>query len=495
MTKFNQQRRLEDLHIAEKHHVISSPRRGHPVKIAAARTSHASSTSRSPSSPSKGSPGFDVINSKIPRQQRTHTIYRKDSDPSMSSHPSPRQQSLKSPSPSRDSSAFQPPKAQRSLGSDNGICNQRSHSSVKQQVQQLSKPKPRHSPDAQSQARASAELMLQANAVLEELDQSLLLAAEAAAAEVAASAARPFSDSRALPKPPATLPSPQPTSPRSPLVPRVVSSASPRVHIQSQQLERSREEPGSSPLAGHNPSPQSLRHRCASMPTQQHTDTSSSLYTLSHSLAQLRQACTVDPDPADNRDEQHQQGQGQEAQQLTIKSPAAHKAETRAGQASLGAEHALPDTACEPAHDAQEHGQSSCHNGRSNGLASPERSESGISHVSQGRSVQGPSVDQHLPSLHTMPVGKSGSKAAEALADTDSRADVSNTPGSLCKEGLPGAALLSGLHPSDGTAKAALHLASLAKAVNEVPGRSIARAMSSPPGALPWPSLPCPALP
>ena len=531
MTKFNQQRRLEDRHIAEKHHVVKSPRKGPPAKITLARASHASSTSHSPSSHSRGSPAFDVISSKIPRQQRTHAIYRRDSDPTSSAGPSPhRQPPLKSPSPNRDSTAGQQAKAQRSLGSDNGICNQGSLDSAKQQVQQLFKPKPRRSPSAHSQARASAELMLQANAVLQELDHSLLQAAEAASAEVAAAAARSASqhDSTAVPRRPVS-PSPQANSPPSPLVPRVASSASPRVHVQSQQQKSGRLELGSGFPPG--PSPQPLQHRSFSMPAQQVTHPPSSIHTLSHSLAQLRQACVVDRDDTDNnRDKQEQQQQPEQlAQRLTTQSPPLlTKAEPPAAQPGLAAEHAMPDAASEPvsdahepasdAHepvndarepvsDAHEPGQRRCHADRSKGLASPERSGSGISPMLQGRSVQGPCGNQScLPDLAMASLEEPGLKAPMAQADTDSM-DIDHRSGSLSKDSLQGVALLSVLHPSHQNAKAehaskalqpaVSETAALAKALSEASGRSSARAASSPPGALPpqCPALPCPVSP
>ena len=489
---------------------MKSPRKGPPAKIPLARASHASSTSHSPSSHSRGSPAFDVISSKIPRQQRTHAIYRRDSDPASSAGPSPhRQQPLKSPSPDRDSTAGQNPKAQRSLGSDNGICNQGSLDSGKQQVQQLFKPKPRRSPSAQSQARASAELMLQANAVLQELDHSLLQAAQAASAEVAAAAAQPASqhDSTAAPKRPVS-PSPPANSPPSPVVPRLASSASPRVHVQSQQRESGRLGLGSSNPPGPRAPPQPLQHRSFSVPAQQVTHGPSSMHTLSHSLAQLRQACIVDRfDTHDNTDKQKQRQQPEQlAQRLTTQSPPLlNTAEPPATQPALAAEHAMPDAASEPVSDAHEPGQRHCHAERSKRLASPERSESRISHMSQGRSVQGPSGNQsRLPDLASEPLEEPGLKAAMAQADIDSM-EIDHRCGTLSKEGVQGAALSPVLHPCDHNAQAehagdalqpaAFDNAALATAVSEASGTSPARAVSSPLGALPHNALPRPALP
>ena len=495
---------------------MKSPKKGPPARIAVARASHASSTSHSPSSQSRGSPRFDVINSKIPRQQRTHAIYRRNSDPSSSAGPSPhRQQAVKSPSPNRHSTAGQPAKAQRSLGSDNGICNQHSLNSAKQQVQQRFQPKPRRSPNVQSQARASAELMLQANAVLQELDQSLLQAAEVASAEVAAATAEPASqhDSTAVPKRPVPL-SLRATSPHSPVVPRVTSSASPRIHVQSQQRECGRLGPSSSTPTG--PSPQPLQCPSFSMPAQQSTDAHSSIHSLSHSLAQLRQACNVGSTHTNrNRDKQEQQQRPEQlAQQLTTKSPPLlSNAEPPATQPGLAAEHATPDAASGSVSDAYELGQKPCHAERSKGQASPERSDTGISHMSQGRSIQGLSRDQpHLPNLTTAPLDKPGSEAASAQADTDSM-EIDHRSGSLSQKSLQGDALPTLLHPSDSNLKAghagtallpvASDTAAFGKTLSAASGRSPTKAMSSPPGALthnalpclmPWPAMPCPGL-
>ena len=489
MTKFNQQRRLEDRHIAEKHHIIKSPRKGAPARIAVARASHASSTSHSPSSHSRRSPGFDVIGSSIPRQQRTHAIYRRDSDPSSSAGPSPnRQQALKSPSPNRHSTAGQPAKAQRSLGSDNGICKQGSLDSAKQQVQQLFKPKPQRSPSAQSQARASAELMLQANAVLQELDQSLLQVAEAASAEVAAATAAPASqrDSTAVPKRPVSSSSPRVSSPQLPVVPRVMSSAIPRLRVQAQKQECDGLGPGSSTSLGLSPPPQPLQHRSFSMPAQQPPNASSSVDTLSHSQAQLRQARLVDRAHMDNNTDQ--QAQQQQPQQLTTQSPPLlSKAE--------------PGSVT----DAHEFGQEPCHAETSKGLPSPERSDTGTSHMSQDRPGQGLSGNQSHPAdLAVAALEEPGSKAASAQADTDST-QVDHRSGSLSKESVQGIALPSVLHPSDHNAKAAhagtaphpaaSDTAALAKALSEASGRSPRKATSNPPGALPHNALSCPALP
>ena len=505
MTKFNQQRRLEDRHIAEKHHVVKSPRKGPPARTAVARASHASSTSHSPPSHSRGSPGFDVISSKIPRQQRTHAIYRRDSDPSSSAGPSPhRQQAVKSPSPNRHSTAGQPARAQRPMGSNNDICEQSSLDSANQQVQQLFKPKPRRSPHAQ--ARASAQLMLQANAVLQELDHSLLQAAEAASAEVAAAAARPAPqhDSTAALTPPVSS-SPRAVSPRLPAVPRVASSASPRVRVQSQQQGFGRLGLGSSTPPGPSPPPQPLQHRSFSMPTQQLAPAPQRVHTLSHALAQLRQAPLDRATSNDNRDKQEQQQQPEQlAQRLTTKSlPLLSKAEPPATQPSLAAQHTMPDAASEPVSDADELSQR--HAERSKGVASPERSETGFSHMSQGRSMQGPSGNQpHLPNLATVPLEESGSQAAVKPAETDSM-EIKRRSGSLSKESLLGVALPNVLQPFDQSAKAghagtplkpaASDTAAMAEALSEASGRSSPRAMSSPPGALPHNALPCSALP
>ncbi|KAL3148856.1 hypothetical protein ABBQ32_001730 [Trebouxia sp. C0010 RCD-2024] len=502
MTKFNQERRLEDRHIAEKHHVLSSPTKGGPPRVATGRASHSSSRSQSTPAHSKGSRLFDVISSKIPRQQRTHATYRRDSDPSLSTSPPINQQPLESPSPDRQSrSASQRIKSQRSLGSDNG--NQSSHSSAKQQVRQPSQRKALRSSPVRSQAQASAKLMLQANAVLEELDHSLLLAAEVASAEVAAAelaataAARPSSgqNSKALPSSPVHT-SPHTSSPRSPGPPRVVSSASPRDRMQSQEQSWRTQQFGNNPPVG--PPMLSLQQRSFSVPTHQHPGTapSTTLCSLAHTLAQLRQPPTLTPADSTTARDQHQQGpqqQGQLAQGGTINPPAAllqAKAEDSPPQPSSGAEDALPDAA-QASEATLEPGHCQRPAGNPDMAPSLKRSVSGASGVSQGRSMQGVSGEQQLPTLDTKPVVESGSTAAVAPAET---VDFEARPATSCREDLFGSALPSVLHAPDQTGPAgaastlqpaASDTAASSKAVSQEPAvRPAAKAVSSPLGTL-----------
>lgn len=483
MTKFNQERRLEDRHIAEKHHVLTSPSRGTLARSATGRASLGSSKSHSTSSRSKGSRGFDVISSKIPRQQRTHATYRRDSDPSLSSHLATQQQPLKSPSPQRHSmSPCQGLNTQRSLGSD----NQSSHSSAKQQVQQLSRRKPLRSPPSKSQAKESAELMLQANAVLHKLDQSLLWAAEAASAELAASGTRPSSghNSRALPPSPLP-PSPHARSPSSSVPPRVVSSASPRDHTRSKEQDWGGQDSGSNPPVG--PSPVCLQQRSFSTPTQQCNGTPpSSLCSLAHSLAQMRHAAAVKPTDSTDRVnwDQQRQTQQQQGQHGSIKSPTDLRhptAEDPPTHASSGAEDALPDAVSELTREAS---QSQCPAEPSDEAGHSKGAASGASGVSQDNPVPGLSGGQQPPALRdTTPVDESGSQAAGGE-------DI-NKPGTSCREDPIGTALPPVLQVSDHTAKtgparqpAASDTAASGKAVSEAAVKLPVRPMSAPPGTL-----------
>ncbi len=166
MTKFNQQRRLEDQRIAEKQlHGIKSPKK-HVPKPATARTSPFSDACcLSPASDSP-SPPFDVIGSKVPRQQRTHATYRKDSDALPSAERSHTLSPAHSAPPKCNRNAPPATPAASTVGSDNGKSKQGSaRKGTQRATSSASRPKPFARPGAQ----ASAELMLQANAVLEEL--------------------------------------------------------------------------------------------------------------------------------------------------------------------------------------------------------------------------------------------------------------------------------------------------------------------------------------
>ena len=163
----------------------------------------------------------------------------------------------------------------------------------------------------------------------------------------------------------------------------------------------------------------------------------------------------MDPASAHNRDkeEEHQQSEELAQQLTTIKSPQLlSQVESPAAQSGLAAaEHAVPDAASEPLSDTHELKQRYSH-AEGSKECSPGRSETGVSHVSQGRPVQGLPGDQPpLPDLAVAPSEETPSTAAVGLAE-------------------------------------------LIKAKTEALGRSPPRTTSSPPGALPHNALYCPAL-
>ena len=188
MTKFNQQRRLEDQHMAETQlHSIKSPKK-HTARPATAKTSSFSDASKSIAS-GNDQPPFDVITSKVPRQQRTHATYRKDSDTLPAAN---RSRSLDPAQPPRarsshDSAGAIP--AESALDSANGnskIFLRSAGLEAQRATSVASRPKPSASPACRPEAHSAVELMLHANAVLKELDR--VQAAEAATALATAAA-------------------------------------------------------------------------------------------------------------------------------------------------------------------------------------------------------------------------------------------------------------------------------------------------------------------
>ncbi|KAL0054870.1 hypothetical protein WJX82_003576 [Trebouxia sp. C0006] len=157
MTKFNQQRRLEEQHIAEKHTA-----KKHTAKPATAKYSPFSNAGVSPASKSF-SPPFDVIGSKIPRQQRTHATYRKDSDPLPSAERSQTVSPARSPTGRRTHTAHAP--AESTVGSDNGKSKQGPLGSSKKSGHRAasiaSRPKLSTGPTARPEAQEQASPELQ----------------------------------------------------------------------------------------------------------------------------------------------------------------------------------------------------------------------------------------------------------------------------------------------------------------------------------------------
>ena len=454
MTKFNQQRRLEDQHIAEKHNGIRSPKK-QAARPAATRPSQRSDTPQSPSSSSKA-PAFDVINSKIPRQQRTHATYRKDPNPVSAADPCPRNPSALSPSPKRQPSAFQRFKAERSLNSDNGPSRQGSHSSIKRQpmreMSALSRPTA-----ARLHAQASAELMLQANAVLEELEQ--MKAAEAAAAS-SEKRSRPMSGT------PASS-SPQSPSLQSPVPLRSAGSASPPRYTQSQEPEPSRHVRGSSSVAySHFPEP--LQHRSFSAPAHRNRNSlACNPHTLSHSLDQLRQACALEPASSSHKDMPQQQPDQREQLRLTMKAP------TMLLHCKVEPSHTEADTL------------HSLHEGHSH--AGKSGSPAAMSTASRSRSAQQPSA---AAGSGKNPSVRSGSQAAAALAAVCAAEDAGAEVAVFDPKDkiLPAESMAELAQGTDkGFARARLQPAApetavLNRGTSLTPARSVVRAMSNPPG-------------
>ena len=293
MTKFNQQRRLEEQHIAEKHlQGLKSPKK-HTAKPATAKSSPFSTAGVSPVSKSL-SPPFDVIGSKIPRQQRTHAIYRKDSDPLPFGERSQTVSPARSPTGRRTHTA--PAPAESTVGSDNGKSKQGSLGSSKKSGQRAasiaSRPKLSIGPTARPEAQVSAELMLHANAVLEELDRVQAGEAAATAATTSAAAAANIDTSVTQSAPPDSPGASSQGTPASslPASRDQVGSLGPQRQAclsEGQHSVQSMHRGQSSPEAR-------LQRRASSVPVQQDVGSSTSAYSLSQTESQIRQACHLD---------------------------------------------------------------------------------------------------------------------------------------------------------------------------------------------------------
>jgi hypothetical protein len=299
MTKFNQQRRLEEQHIAEKHlQGIKSPKK-HTAKPATAKSSPFSNAGVSPAS-KRLSPPFDVIGSKIPRQQRTHATYRKDSDPLPSAKRSQTVSPARSPTGRRTHTA--PAPAESTVGSDNGKSKQGSLGSSKKSGQRAapiaSRPK-LVGPTARPEAQVSAELMLQANAVLEELNR--VQAAEAAATAgttSAAAAAAAITDASVTQS--ATSDSPGASSQGTPASPLPTSRGQVCSAGPQQQACLSKRQHSMQSMQGGQSRPEArLQRRASSVPVQQDVGSSTSAYSLSQTESQIRQACHLDTPTTD----------------------------------------------------------------------------------------------------------------------------------------------------------------------------------------------------
>ncbi len=287
MTKFNQQRRLEEQHIAEKHTA-----KKHTAKPATAKYSPFSNAGVSPASKSF-SPPFDVIGSKIPRQQRTHATYRKDSDPLPSAERSQTVSPARSPTGRRTHTAHAP--AESTVGSDNGKSKQGPLGSSKKSGHRAasiaSRPKLSTGPTARPEAQVSAELMLQANAVLEELDRVQAAEAAATAATTSAAAAAAATTDASVTQS-AASDSPGASSQGTPASPLPTSrgqesSAGPQQQARLSKQQHSMQGGQSRPEAR-------LQRRASSVPVQQDVGTSTSAYSLSHTESQIFQACHLD---------------------------------------------------------------------------------------------------------------------------------------------------------------------------------------------------------
>lgn len=328
MTKFNQQRRLEDQHIAEKQLHGTKSAKKHALKAAAAKTSPFAEASLLPSS-SIPSPPFDVIGSRVPRQQRTHATYRKDSD----TLPSADRSHTLSPtrSPARHHAHTSAAPAESTVGSDNGKSKQGSLESGKHDTQHasssMSRQKPCVGPKARPEAQASVELMLQANAVLEELDR--LQAAEAAAtaattsetAAAAAAATAVTTDATVTQTAePGSPPASSGGTPASPAVTHV-RTASPQQQI---SLPERRRHSTQSMLRRDGETGAGLQQRASSVPAQQDLGSCTSAYSLSQTEDQLRKACQLDTPSTDHK--QHDSSSQHQHAKPQLHSPKAEQA-------------------------------------------------------------------------------------------------------------------------------------------------------------------------
>ena len=160
MTKFNQARRLEDQHVAQKQLQLSKSPERPSHKPQPARQSPKSGASVC-AALNQQQAGFDVLASKVPRQQRTHATYRKESVTGSLSG------DLPGKGASHDWAQHTCSEPEHSAGISGKHRKSHPHAAPKQHSaagKQLPKPTARCK-------STPAELMLQANLVLEQLER------------------------------------------------------------------------------------------------------------------------------------------------------------------------------------------------------------------------------------------------------------------------------------------------------------------------------------
>lgn len=158
MTKFNQARRLEDQHVAQKQLQLTRSPEHVSHKPQLSRHSPKSGASVSAAQDQQQA-GFDVLGSKVPRQQRTHATYRKGSTTGSLSDGMPGTHT------SKDWAQDPGSEVEHSAGFSD--VPRRSHScSAGKQSNAATKPLPNPASRCQSDP---AEVMLQAGRVLDQM--------------------------------------------------------------------------------------------------------------------------------------------------------------------------------------------------------------------------------------------------------------------------------------------------------------------------------------
>lgn len=161
MTKFNQARRLEDQHVAQKQMLLANSPEHHSYKPQASRQLAKLGASISVAQ-HKQQARFDVLGSKVPRQPRTLAMYRKESAADILSGDLP-----DNGCDGNDQHQHTSDDMNHSAGQGDKVKQPHPHAALKQhspRVKALPKPALR----CQSNP---AELMLQANLVLEQLEK------------------------------------------------------------------------------------------------------------------------------------------------------------------------------------------------------------------------------------------------------------------------------------------------------------------------------------
>lgn len=161
MTKFNQARRLEDQHVAQKQILLANSPEHHLYKPQASRQLAKPGASISVAQ-HKQQARFDVLGSKVPRQPRTLAMYRKEPAADTLSGDLPDNGCDKN-----DQHQHTGDDMHHSTGRRDKVKQPHPHAAVKQhspRVKALPKPALRCQPNP-------AELMLQANLVLEQLEK------------------------------------------------------------------------------------------------------------------------------------------------------------------------------------------------------------------------------------------------------------------------------------------------------------------------------------